>query len=398
MSMTRAKVRGAPAAVPGAVVAVTDRRLFALLCCCLLCGQVSAATLPEDRIDLLYHGYDGGGLDVDGPMLLVRKGFQEKVSVWGHYYADIISSASIDVVTSASPYEERRTEYSVGVDYLYGKTLLGVSYFHSEEDDYSGRMVSLGLSQEFFGDLTTLSLGYAFGFDEVRARDNENFAEDIRRHNFRIQLTQVVTPRLLLGLSYEGVNDQGFLNNPYRRVRYLDDTAARGYSYEAEVYPETRNSGAFAVRGRYYLPHRAAVGGEARYYEDSWGLKATDLEVSYTHTFGQQWILEGRYRYYRQNSVDFYSDLFPRASYQNYLARDKDLSRFRSHSAGLGGSYEFRWQAVPAVDRVRVSLYLDLIRFRYGDFGDLRRGAPVGEEPNYGFNARVVRAYLSFFL
>ncbi len=376
----------------------TEWRLGVVLLCGLLSWHALAATLPEDRVDLMYHGYDGGGLDVDGPMVLVRKGFQEKVSVWGHYYADFISSASIDVVTSASPYEERRTEYSVGVDYLYGKTLMGVSYFHSEEDDYSGRMVSVGLSQEFFGDLTTLGVGYAFGWDEVRARDNDSFAEDIRRHNFRVELTQVVTPRLLLGISYEGVSDQGYLNNPYRRVRYLDDSTSRGYSYEPELYPETRNSGAVAIRGRYYLPHRAAVGGEARYYQDSWGLRATDMEASYTHTFGQNWILEGRYRFYRQNSVDFHADLFPRAEYQNFRARDKDLSQFRSHSFGIGGSYEFNWQAVPVVDRVRASLYIDLIRFRYGDFGDLRRSAPVGEEPDYRFTARVVRAYLSFFL
>ena len=33
-----------------------------------LAPWLSAAVLPEDRTDILYHGYDGGGLQVDGPV------------------------------------------------------------------------------------------------------------------------------------------------------------------------------------------------------------------------------------------------------------------------------------------------------------------------------------------
>jgi len=29
--------------------------------------------LPEDRADTLYHRYEGGGVTVDGPSLLVRR-------------------------------------------------------------------------------------------------------------------------------------------------------------------------------------------------------------------------------------------------------------------------------------------------------------------------------------
>ena len=62
-----------------------------------------AAVLPEERLDAMYHSYDGGGVEVDGPALLVRKNFAEKISVAGAYYADAVSSASIDVVTIGSP-------------------------------------------------------------------------------------------------------------------------------------------------------------------------------------------------------------------------------------------------------------------------------------------------------
>ncbi|MDH3515166.1 MAG: hypothetical protein OEM83_09910, partial [Gammaproteobacteria bacterium] len=32
-----------------------------------------AAVLPEQRVDAMYHYYDGGGVRVTGPALLVRK-------------------------------------------------------------------------------------------------------------------------------------------------------------------------------------------------------------------------------------------------------------------------------------------------------------------------------------
>ena len=35
--------------------------------------------LPDDRADLLYHYYDGGGVTIDGPSLLVRKKFAREV-------------------------------------------------------------------------------------------------------------------------------------------------------------------------------------------------------------------------------------------------------------------------------------------------------------------------------
>ena len=101
-------------------MAVINRLLPLLLLLPLAAGAV---TLPEERADALYHRYSGDGVTIDGPSVLVRKNFKETVSVSGNYYVDNVSSASIDVVTSgASEYAERREEFSLSGDYLYGKT------------------------------------------------------------------------------------------------------------------------------------------------------------------------------------------------------------------------------------------------------------------------------------
>src|SRR5512143_4365247 len=80
-----------------------------------------AGVLPEDRADVLLHSYDGGGVTIQGPSLLVRKQFAQKFSVSGNYYVDKVSSASIDVITTASPYHEERVQKSVGLDALHDR-------------------------------------------------------------------------------------------------------------------------------------------------------------------------------------------------------------------------------------------------------------------------------------
>ena len=49
-----------------------DMRL-ALLALLFFALGVEAAVLPEERVDLLYHRYDGGGVVVDGPSVPVRR-------------------------------------------------------------------------------------------------------------------------------------------------------------------------------------------------------------------------------------------------------------------------------------------------------------------------------------
>ncbi len=52
----------------------------------------------------------------------MRKSIGKSVSVVANYYVDMVSSASIDVITTASPYTEERTQYSLAADYLRGNT------------------------------------------------------------------------------------------------------------------------------------------------------------------------------------------------------------------------------------------------------------------------------------
>ncbi len=123
---------------------------------------------------------------MQGPSVLVRKKFGESFAATANYYVDAISSASIDVVVSgASRYKERRDQKSLAVDYLRGKSTCSGSYLTSSENDYKANTWSLGVSQDMFGDLTTVSIGYSQGNDTICKMIEDGTGGKIRRPDFR---------------------------------------------------------------------------------------------------------------------------------------------------------------------------------------------------------------------
>ena len=107
----------------------------------------SAGVLADDRADVLYHRYDGGGVTIHGPSVLVRKKLAEKYAISANYYMDMVTSASIDVeVSGASEYKESRDQYSLGLEYLRGKTTYNLGYTNSKENDYQAQTSSFGIS------------------------------------------------------------------------------------------------------------------------------------------------------------------------------------------------------------------------------------------------------------
>lgn len=343
-----------------------------------------AAVLPEDRADMFYHYYDGGGVSVTGPALLVNKSVSDNVSISGRYYVDAISSASIDVVTTASPYKDKREEFGVGIDYLHGNSLMGVTLSSSKENDYLADTFGLSVSHDLFGGLTTLNLGYSQGHDIVQRVDT-SFEAEITRYNFRFGVTQALTRSLLLGVNFEGIAEDGYLSNPYRSVRILGASSP-------ERYPGTRDSQAIAVRivkgfSSESRPVMSSLRTEYRYFQDNWGIHSHTLAFALQRYFGDRVVGEARYRYYQQSAASFYSDNF--ATEMTYMARDKELSTFSSHSLGAKISWNFLNQKYLFFNRMSLNLSNDHIYFDYQDFTDVRNGQA------YAFGANVWQLFLS---
>ncbi|MEE9492265.1 MAG: DUF3570 domain-containing protein [Gammaproteobacteria bacterium] len=367
------------------------------LCLCLLLKPAAslAGVLPEDRADALYHSYDGGGVEVTGPSILVRKGDKKHFSVSGNYYVDSISSASIDVITQGSPYSEERIQKSIGVDLLHANTIFSLGYTNSEESDYTADTTNFSISHSLFGDLTTVTMGFALGRDEVLANGTPDFSENVDRKQYQLNISQVLTKDMILAINFENVTEEGFLNNPYRSVRY--DNGSGGDEFQSELYPGTRTSNAIAARLKYYLPYRAALGAGYRYFRDDWEIEAHTLELNYTHPLKQHWTLDLQYRYYTQSEAEFYSDLFPFRDAQNFLARDKELSQFDNHSIGFGISYAFLNNGWRFIDKAQASFKINHFWFSYDNYRDLTKGGATGEEPLYEFESDVIQLFVSIW-
>ncbi len=350
----------------------------------VIVGQAGAETLPEDRIQVMYHSYDGGGVTVDGPAVLVRKELKDQYSVNVGYYRDSISGASPDVIATASPYTENRDELSIGLDALLGSSLVSLTYIKSEENDYDGNTVQFGISQSFFSQMSTLSLGYSVGNDTVERVDND-FSEDLKRYQFSVGLTQVLTSTMLMNLSVEGITDEGFLSNPYRSVRIFGSFAG------PEVYPDTRTSAAYAIRVKKLLWGDDVVTLGYRFYDDSWSITAHTGEVGFTRTMSDRLVLDLDYRFYDQSSASFFSSDFQ--GLFRFMASDKELSSYQSHTVGLGLTYELFNNYFYGFDRGELGLTYD---FRINEY-DNYFAPNASTSELYEFDANVFNINLSLF-
>lgn len=375
----------------------TCRQSLVLVIALLALGeQALASVLPEDRTDFLYHRYDGGGVTIDGPSILVRKSVGRSVSLAANYYVDMVSSASIDVITTASPYTEERTQYSLSGDYLRGNTTISAGYTNSTESDYDANTYNLSVSQDMFGQLTTLTLSYGYGDDTVRRSDDPNFFRDTTRQQYGVGLTQILTRNLLTALNVEVITDEGFLNNPYRSVRYLDPDSPVGYSFEAELYPRTRTTNAVGVRAKYYLPYRAALEAQYRYFIDTWDIESHTVSLSYIHPW-RDFIFSAKYRYHDQTGAHFFRDIFARSEATNFRGRDKELSPLTSQTVRLAAAYEFLSDGWHFIDKGTVNVSLDYLQVDYKEFHDISTAAPLGSEPLYKLDATVLQVFFSFW-
>ena len=345
---------------------------------------LAAAVLPEARLDRMYHYYEGDNVTVHGPAALTRVNAGDNVSVAARYYLDVISSASPDVISSASKYSDQREEFGLGVDFLNGNSLVQLSLSTSKEKDYQAETFGISTSHDFFNGLTTVNFGFSQGQDLVKRVDN-SFEADINRYHYRLGFTQVLTRSLLFGVGYEGISEEGYLNSPYRSVRILG--ASR-----PEIYPNTRDSQAVALRlvQGFSSPTRAigsSLRAEYRYFRDNWEIRSHTLSLAYQKYFGTRWLGELRHRYYQQSAASFYSDDFPME--MTYMARDKELSTFQSHSLGVKATWYFMTKKFLFLERASLNFSHDYIYFDYDDYTNVLTGRI------HSFGANVAQLFIS---
>ncbi len=361
-----------------------------ILICAMTAKQVFAIDPPEDSTETAYNFFEGGGITVQGPALIIRKAIKEKTAIEAGSRIDMVSSASIDVVTQASPYSEERQEHHIGVSHIFKDILVSSTYTLSDEPDYNSNNLALALSHDLFEGTLTLDLRFARSEDKVEKNSDPAFGEkEFDRKTYAVGLTRLLTSHALVQVNYELSADQGTLNNPYRSA-LISGTGTP----VPENYPRVRTGQAWLIRTGFALLGggigrlRGSIQLDYRYYKDSFGIRAHNTKIHYQHRFSGNWRFGLFYRYYAQTAATFYGDRVSLT--QIFKARDKELSTFSDQI--VGGSIRFepdqkRWGMI-------VSPYFkagySLIFFNYDDFTDPRTGSL------YSWDANVVQAGFGF--
>jgi len=269
-----------------------------------------------------------------------------------------------------------------------------------------------------FGDLTTVSMTYhrtwnnvfkmeclvddkALAYPCVAKVHDPSFGEkDMDERSYGVGLTQILTRNSIISANFEVITDQGWLSNPYRSMMYVQAGGA-GFALGPEVDPSTRTSNALGLDYKYFLPWRAAVDVQYRYFEDTWGIRAQTAQLGYTQPW-RHWTFDGSFRFYTQTHADFYSDLFASADEFNFMSRNRELSSFNSFTVGAGASYEFQIPRVTWISKSSANFRIDHFLFDYKDFRDAllidpAKGVGAGSEPLYTVQLNVIQLFLSVY-
>jgi hypothetical protein len=309
----------------------------------------------------------------------------------GSYIVDVVSAASADVVSTASPrWNEIRHAGSLSATYkphTFGVTLAGSI---SSEPDY----FSFGVGSEMTLDLneknTTLEAGFGFGHDDVGRCGAENslagtpntctslsvFGRTVNRTSFNFGLTQVLGKATVGALVLDVGLENGDQSKPYRYVpMFASDVAAQaplGASYqwvtqnrlpERPLEQTPLNRRLLALTGR--LAHRfesSTVKLEERVYGDTWALFASTTDARWIFDAGKRVAFWPHARFHAQSGVSFWQ-----RAYVSGAAPGWDLPVFRTGNRELGplwtvtggGGIYFYLGSAADLQKARLSVQVD---------------------------------------
>ena len=289
------------------------------------------------------------------------------------YVADVVTSASVDIVSQASPttIHDTRQQVSASLSQTLGSLKLHGGFLFSHENDYLSNSLNVGLDKEAFDKNTTFTAGYAVNLNTVGRRDDDNFSRSLTNQSFSLAWTQIVTPTFLTQLTYELGYANGFQSSPYRFVPIRPTLDATPEMWVMETDPDTRYRHAVVLGVNRALGDSASIQADYRIYHDTWGITSHTVGARLFTHLTPSLELRLRERFYTQNSASFYQDNY--TAVEQYMAFDRELSSLWSETFGFKLSYLF-------TPHVEGELKCDVFYFSYSEFAPLtsRTGTNTG--------------------
>jgi len=345
--------------------------------CLLLAPLLLATLLPppptraeEAAVASVYVREDSNDTTVISPRLRLRAQALEATHLDLSYTVDVWTSASVDIVSSASTaVTEQRDEYNVGLDHALEDLTLRAGYRASIEPDYVSHGGSAGLSWDLADNAANLSFHAGGYFDSVGRAGDEGFAESVGTLAAGLSFSQVLDPETLIQVLYDLSSIRGYQASPYRFIGIGGDGRCQGSAPLCipERNPRQRLRHAAALHGRRALGEHFSLGAGYRFYLDDWGILSHTGQAELAWAATDVSTVALSYRFYTQNAADHY-----KASYQDddrsslYFTRDKELSPLSSHRLGL--EVDWQWDLPGTDSALSTALLVAPSLFRYSDF------------------------------
>jgi hypothetical protein len=337
---------------------------------CLVAAHAHADTGFSSKIQVYA---DSDHTTVVSPVVSARADVTNDTTVNASYLVDAVSSASVDLVSQASPrtMHDTRHEVSLGASHVWELLTLAGGYSFSRENDYLSHTVGGSLSREFDAKNTTLSLGYGISINTVGRSGDENFARDMRAQHLSATWTQLVSPRLVTQVVYELGYSSGYQASPYRFVPVRMDVNSAPQFWVPETDPDTRLRHSLVLGANRAVGEASSLQADYRFYIDDWGINAHTVGARYFVHLTKNLELRFRERFYIQTGASFYQKVYTTA--MTYMAYDRELSALWSNTVGAKLMYAF-------TDRLSAELKADVFYYYYQDFAPLldRGGANIG--------------------
>jgi hypothetical protein len=226
--------------------------------------------------------------------------------------ADAISSASVDVLSGASPVAFRELRLELGgrvVHEVARAVAVRGTARTSHEPDYLALRAGAGITAELAARTLTLGLDYLAGRDRAGDVSDETFDRRRVSHGLMVTATQVLDRRTWLDLVVDAQLARGYHASPYRRVPIVDPAWPLP-TWVDEQTPSLRRSLAVAARARRAVGAAWFVGASQRLYVDDWSMTSHTTTLEVRHQLDDVWLLGATARGYLQEAASFHRRVY----------------------------------------------------------------------------------------
>jgi hypothetical protein len=316
--------------------------------------------LPQNQKNLVVKaGFDFSGYTDTNSVNVVTPSINAQISsptagwnVGGSFLFDVVTAASPDIVSMASPaFRDRR--YAGVLTGGYKPKTIGIqaNAAVSIENDYDSFSGGIAATADLRDKLVTPRIAYNFSHDIIGRTGTpfSVFSHELDTHELEAGVTMVLSPTTLLSIAGTAQFERGDQSKPYRYIpMFTPDIAARipvGATIDLvnqyrlpmrplEQLPTSRDRYALGLRlAKRFGSMNATLRLDQRVYYDTWGTAATTTDARWVQDVGKRFRFWPHVRLNAQTGASFYQ-----LAYAAILNADGSLTLplYRSDDRELG--------------------------------------------------------------